>query len=144
MSQVFIFVIFTSNYCDNRQNRVQFSLGEAKTIPKENDMFSKTKHKPKTVKYITVHSNDTILYDGKWDELPFDEKIIIEYSIRFYDDPNPCYIHRGAVRVRLLAELEESYESSGNNNIDSSWLNFLAKCMGVQTVTLAEFSEKSK
>lgn len=103
-------------------------------------MFSKIKHTPKIVKYITVRSNDRILYEGKWEELPFDEKLIIEYSIRFYDDPDPCYIHRGAVRVRLLAELEESYESSKINGTASSWLDFLAECMGVQSVTFAEFT----
>lgn len=104
-------------------------------------MFLRTKA-PKKVKYITVHCQDEILYDGKWDELPFDEKIIIEYSIRFYDDPNPCYIHRGAVRVRLLAELEESYESAQSKGSDPLWLDTLAKYMGMQPITLAEFSER--
>lgn len=103
-------------------------------------MFLRTKQTPKKIKHVTVHCKDTIIYDGKWEELPFDEKIIIEYSIRFYDDPDPCYIHRGAVRVRLLAELEESYESSGCNGTDSLWLDFLAKCMGVQEITLTEFT----
>lgn len=102
-------------------------------------MFLRGKQTPKKTKYITVHYEDTILYDGKWDELPFDEKIIIEYSIKFYDDPDPCYIHRSAVRIRLLAELEESYESSKNNGTASSWVDFLARCMGVQAVSQAEF-----
>ena len=103
-------------------------------------MFLRTKQTPKKTNYITLYHQDQQLYYGKWDELPLDEKIIIEYSIRFYDDPDPCYIHRGAVRVRLLAELEESYESSKNNGTVSLWLEFLSKCMGIQTVTLAEFT----
>ena len=107
-------------------------------------MFFHTKHTPKMIKYITVHSQDKLLYDGKWDEIPFDEKIILEYSIRFFDDPSPCYIHRGAVRVRLLSELEELYESCQSEGSDSLWLNTLALYMGVQAVTLAEFTEKQK
>ena len=105
-------------------------------------MFLRGKQTPKKIKYITVHYKDTILYEGKWDELPFDEKITIEYSIRFFDDPNPCYIHRGAVRVRLLAELEESYEAAQNNGDVSSWLDTLSKYMGIQAITQVEFSEK--
>lgn len=105
-------------------------------------MFLHSKHTPKKTKYISVHCQDQLLYDGKWEELPLDEKIIIEYSIRFYDDPTPCYIHRGAVRIRLLAELEECYESSRNSGEVSLWLDFLAKCMGVQAVSLAEFTVK--
>ncbi|MDE6975193.1 MAG: hypothetical protein K2P38_19215 [Lachnospiraceae bacterium] len=104
------------------------------------NMFLRAKKTPKKTKYITLYRQDQQLYYGKWDELPLDEKIIIEYSIRFFDDPDPCYIHRGAVRVRLLAELEESYESSKNNGTVSLWLEFLAKCMGIQAVILAEFT----
>ena len=40
-------------------------------------------------------------------DLPLKENVILEHSLRFFNDPAPCYIHRGAVQVRLLGELEE-------------------------------------
>lgn len=103
-------------------------------------MFLRAKH-TKAMKCITVCNQDGVLYEGKWEELPFDEKIILEYSIRFFDDPAPCYIHRGAVRVRLLAELEECYEASQNGAGGSRWRDTLARYMGVPTVTTAEFTQ---
>ena len=62
---------------------------------------------PKKKLYLTVKQNDQILYDGSWNELPLSEKIILEKSVEFFDDPEPCFIHRDAVRFRLLSELED-------------------------------------
>lgn len=38
--------------------------------------------------------------------LPLRREAIIEKSIEFFQDPNPCLIHEGAVKVRMLSELE--------------------------------------
>ena len=48
------------------------------------------------------------VYRGTLTDLPLKEEIILEKSEEFFNDPNPCFIHRSAVRVRLLAELEEA------------------------------------
>lgn len=48
------------------------------------------------------------LYRGPMEELPLKESMILQKSDEFFNDPDPCYIHRGAVRIRLLAELEEA------------------------------------
>ena len=65
-------------------------------------MFLKRKKK----RYLKVTLDETVLYDGLWDNLPITEEVIIEKSIEFFNDPEPCAIHRGAVQIRLLAELD--------------------------------------
>lgn len=61
----------------------------------------------KKIVRLTVFCEDHILYQGPVSEVPLRESKVLEVSTRFFNDPNPCYIHRGAVRVRLTAELEE-------------------------------------
>lgn len=61
-------------------------------------------HKKKL--YLTVSQDETIFYDGLWANLPFAEEIILKKSVEFFDDPEPCVIHRDAVHMRLLTELE--------------------------------------
>ena len=46
-------------------------------------------------------------------EIPLKEEVIIEKSIEFFDDPEPCYIHRGAVVTRLADEIAQKAENSG-------------------------------
>lgn len=54
------------------------------------------------------------LYDGQKNllgqyeaaSLPLRREAVIEKSIEFFQDPNPCLIHEGAVKVRMLSELE--------------------------------------
>ena len=65
----------------------------------------------KKKRYLTVTHNGTLLYEGFWADVPFDEEIIIKKSIEFFNDKEPCAIHRGAVHMRLLAELEDLLSS---------------------------------
>lgn len=46
-------------------------------------------------------------------EIPIREEVIIEKSIEFFDDPEPCYIHRGAVVTRLAGEIEDAINDNG-------------------------------
>lgn len=46
-------------------------------------------------------------------EIPIREEVIIEKSIAFFDDPEPCYIHRGAVVTRLAGEIEDAIIAAG-------------------------------
>ncbi len=73
-------------------------------------MFSKRNKKPKTVFFI-YDSRGTLLFTGELTALPIKEAIIIQKSIEFFNDHQPCYIHRGAVTVRLLAEIENYIET---------------------------------
>ena len=38
-------------------------------------------------------------------ELPLPEACVLELSERYFNDPEPCVIHRNAVRMRVIAEL---------------------------------------
>lgn len=93
-------------------------------------MLFKQKKKPAR---LTLSSNGTVLYQGPVSEVPLKESKVLEVSTRFFNDPNPCYIHRGAVRVRLTAEIEQMMQSgtpdlpmlrayTGLENIDSALL----------------------
>lgn len=68
-------------------------------------MFNKRNKKPKTM-FSFYDSQGTLLSTGELNAIPIKEAIIIQKSIEFFNDPQPCYIHRGAVTVRLLAEIE--------------------------------------
>lgn len=43
----------------------------------------------------------------KLSRLPLDEKAIIKHSIEFFNDPEPCMIHKSAVMQRLFMEWED-------------------------------------
>ena len=47
------------------------------------------------------------LFDGPLDRLLLPETIILRLSEEYFADPAPCPIHRNAVTVRVLAELQE-------------------------------------
>ena len=70
-------------------------------------MFRKKKEKEKE-KVIRVCLKGEEVYRGTMTDLPLKEEIILSKSDEFFNDPNPCFIHRSAVRVRLIAELEEA------------------------------------
>ncbi len=46
------------------------------------------------------------LFCGKLVSLPIKESLIIKKSIHFFDDEEPCFIHRSAVVKRLHGELQ--------------------------------------
>ena len=68
-------------------------------------MFVKKKEKEECIR---ICLNGVEIYRGTMTDLPLKEEIILGKSDEFFNDPNPCFIHRSAVRVRLLAELEEA------------------------------------
>lgn len=73
-------------------------------------MFARKKKKK--LADISFLSQGEILYSGALLEIPLTEETILESSIQFFHDSDPCYIHRGAVRARLTAELESDLSSS--------------------------------
>ncbi len=48
-----------------------------------------------------------VLVEGGLSLISFSEESIVVGSIEFFRDPEPCFIHRGAVAVRYHAELDE-------------------------------------
>lgn len=95
-------------------------------------------HKKK--KYVTLSADHTELYQGLWNDLPLAEEVIIAKSIEFFDDANPCFIHRDAVRVRLLAELEKASPAL-QDDMSPEWLSLLSEYVGKE-ITRAVFYDK--
>lgn len=50
---------------------------------------------------------DRIILEGKLTSLPLKEEFIISKSIEFFNDPEPCMIHRSAVMKRIFMEIGE-------------------------------------
>lgn len=76
-------------------------------------MFGRKKTAPSAApQRIRIDGPDGALYDGALTALTVPEPLIIELSIEFFDDPEPCQIHRGAVLRRVFMELMELGEDS--------------------------------
>ncbi len=69
-------------------------------------MFKRNKTKNPKIQVSIFNSRDELLFSGELHSVPIKEAVIITKSIEFFDDHNPCYIHRGAVTIRLLGEIE--------------------------------------
>ena len=61
--------------------------------------------KKKAAPSIRLYSQNALVYEGLLKDIPLKESVILEKSIQFFNDPEPCHIHRSAVRVRLTEEL---------------------------------------
>lgn len=62
-----------------------------------------------------------VLCEGAPESLPYGEKAILAGSMEFFRDPEPCFIHRGAVVTRFAAELEaclRTYAEMGIKEMD--------------------------
>ena len=61
--------------------------------------------KKQPIPYLTLYLGDQEIYSGRLSDLPIQEKMILEKSVQFFNDPEPCHIHRNAVRSRLTEEI---------------------------------------
>ncbi len=61
----------------------------------------KTSHHPS----IQLFYNNTCIYHGFLKDIPIKESVIKEKSNHYFSDPEPCDIHRTAVRLRITEEL---------------------------------------
>ena len=76
---------------------------------------SKNKETVSECRDIEVHLDDNILFSGDLTDLPLKDEWIIKKSIEFFNDPEPCYIHRGAVTIRLLNEIWDDIIKNGSS-----------------------------
>ncbi len=53
---------------------------------------------------VSVMAGPVTIYSGKWQDVPIGEDLMLEKSMEYFQDPEPCYIHRAGVRQRLLGE----------------------------------------
>lgn len=82
-------------------------------------MLSLKKRSKNKVRILNISDDNNILYTGPINELPILNSEVIAGSIEFYDDPEPCMIHRSAVISRYYIQIESwldviGYESNDN------------------------------
>jgi hypothetical protein len=82
----------------------------------------KKKKKAKTKCMVEILIGNDILFSGDLMDIQFKESQIISKSIEFFNDSEPCYIHRGAVAIRLINELRESLAKDGV--CSSEWIDY--------------------
>ncbi len=60
--------------------------------------------------------------------LPLKEEAVIAKSIEFFSDPEPCFLHRGAVITRILTEIDDYLlNASKNGSREMLWSDFPEK-----------------
>ena len=70
---------------------------------------------------IEVRLDESVLFSGELMDLPLKDEWIIKKSIEFFNDPEPCFIHRSAVTIRLLDEI---WESSADCGTESEYIDY--------------------
>lgn len=71
-------------------------------------MFGRKKPRAKPmVQCARITGAQGVLFEGAITALDIPEALTIELSIEFFDDPEPCQIHRSAVARRVFMELSE-------------------------------------
>lgn len=70
------------------------------------------RHK-QTLPELKLYHNNKIIYQGYLKDVPLKESVILAKSVEFFDDPEPCHIHRSAVRTRLTAEIQKEFSQTG-------------------------------
>lgn len=89
-------------------------------------MLFKKKAPAPSLPSVRICQAQSVLYEGPLKDLPLKESVIIEKSIHFFDDPEPCYIHRGAVRARLVTELQQELASRQDDTPGEKLLEYAA------------------
>jgi len=54
-----------------------------------------------------MDSKGNVVLEKKLTSLPLKEEVVINKSVEFFDDPEPCMIHRSAVMKRLYMEIDD-------------------------------------
>ena len=50
-------------------------------------------------------------------KLPVEESIVIKKSIEYFNDSEPCFLHKSAVIKRLYYEIEDFFQEKDNKGI---------------------------
>lgn len=98
-------------------------------------MFFKKKN---PIPKLELYSFGQQIYNGYLKDIPIREAVILEKSVEFFDDPEPCHIHRGAVRVRLTAEIQLEIENNKDPEIPGPLLKRYANFESVDRCILKD------
>ena len=81
-------------------------------------MFGRKKKAAPQPGLIVWNERGETLYDGRLTDFSMREETIKSLSLQFFNDPEPCEIHRSAVLSRVFMELEEALRSGETVDID--------------------------
>lgn len=84
--------------------------------------------------------NEKMLFCDELQTLELPEQLILSLSKEFYNDPNPCEIHRSAVMTRVFMEFEEVLRV-GERCEMLTLPERLRECIPNEAVTLGIFKE---
>ena len=73
------------------------------------DMVLAGGNKMKAYNVYFIGEHGEILIEKKLTALHLKDEVIIEKSIEFFNDPEPCMIHRSAVMKRIYMEINEFF-----------------------------------
>ena len=77
-------------------------------------MFKKKSVKPKT-EIVFFDETGTQLFKEDFFFIPIKEEVLLAKCLEFFNDPAPCFIHRSAMTMRLLYEIEDYFKIQPKN-----------------------------
>ena len=83
---------------------------------------------------VEVLAEGVRIYAGHFEEIPIGEEFMLSKSMELFGDPEPCSIHRGAVRTELLRELNRLFQG-GERPDSAEGLELLRRCMDCGEIT---------
>jgi hypothetical protein len=64
----------------------------------------------KKVPVLTLYDASGVkIFDGALSAWPIPERDVIQLSVRYFNDPEPCHLHRSAVCQRAYLEILEAH-----------------------------------
>lgn len=88
---------------------------------------------------IRIDAPQGVLYDGALTAMPLPDALIIELSIEFFDDPEPCQIHRGAVLKRVFMDITLTLGENSTTSYErlpDNLRRYLSGYAGLNSVTM--------
>jgi hypothetical protein len=105
----------------------------------------KAKEKYRFCTILLRGKGGTVLFTGPLETLRFSEKLTVAKSIYFFNDPEPCFIHRSAVAARLFEELNlllEKAKTISAAELDKSCPGYLDEYPGAESIEIVEKEQK--
>lgn len=97
-------------------------------------------NKKKKSCFIFLDTNDKVIFEGEIEDIKLREEIILKKSEEFFNDSDPCYIHKGAVMARLYSEIRQEFINFAKEisipveNIPSEILSYINQNEKIKTI----------
>ena len=81
----------------------------------------------KKLMYLRVlDRSGAILFEGPPAQLPFPQEAVFKKCLQYYNDPEPCHIRRGAVILRMAAEIQQAVEVAPIHPLQGPWREYFS------------------